>query len=151
SFRLDPQTLVQPEPTFWIVLVYGLFINLQNFGIDQSFVQRYLTAKTDEGARRSVWMAAIMFPLVSMLFFYIGTGLFSYTQADPQFRQEVRSDVARARLQQEGETPTPERVAEVAESLTPADIGDKVLPYFIVNKLPLGMAGLLIAAIFAAA
>ena len=35
--------------------------------------------------------------------------------------------------------------------LTSADIGDQVLPHFIANKLPPGVAGLLIAAIFAAA
>jgi solute:Na+ symporter, SSS family len=143
--------LTAPDPTFWIVLLYGLFINLQNFGIDQSFVQRYLTAKTDQGAINSVWMASIMFPLVSILFFFIGTGLYSYMQADSQFRQEVRTSVAQTRLQQDGETPTPERVAEVAATLSEVDVGDKVLPHFIVNKLPVGMAGLLIAAIFAAA
>lgn len=31
--------------TFWVTLVYGLFINLQNFGIDQNYVQRYKSAK----------------------------------------------------------------------------------------------------------
>mgnify|MGYP006143788843 CR=1 FL=1 len=35
------------DSTFWVVLVYGLFINLQNFGIDQSYVQRYITARDD--------------------------------------------------------------------------------------------------------
>ena len=32
------------QSTFWVVLLYGLFINLQNFGIDQSYVQRYQAA-----------------------------------------------------------------------------------------------------------
>ena len=27
------------EPTFWVVFVYGIFINLQNFGIDQNYIQ----------------------------------------------------------------------------------------------------------------
>ena len=35
--------------------------------------------------------------------------------------------------------------------MTDEDISDKVLPHFIANKLPPGLAGLLIAAIFAAA
>lgn len=151
SFSLAPETLVAPEPTFWIVLLYGFFINLQNFGIDQSFVQRYLTAKTDQGARNSVWIGAIMYPIVSILFFFIGTGLYSYCTADESFQQQVRNDVAESKLEHDGITPTPARIAEKAETLTAGDIGDKVLPYFIVNKLPLGMAGLLIAAIFAAA
>ena len=30
------------EPTFWVVLIYGIFINLQNYGIDQNYVQRYM-------------------------------------------------------------------------------------------------------------
>ena len=42
------------------MLVYGLVINLQNFGIDQSYVQRYVTARSDQAARRSVgWRAAL--------------------------------------------------------------------------------------------
>jgi solute:Na+ symporter, SSS family len=158
SFSLDPATLMAPDPTFWIVLVYGLFINLQNFGIDQSFVQRYLTARTDEGARNSVWMASIMFPLVSILFFFIGTGLYSFARADSQFQQDVeqmRADVAEARLRDKLEDedidPTPQEIADETANVSDADIGDKVLPHFIVHKLPTGVAGLLIAAIFAAA
>ena len=34
-------------PTFWVVLLYGITINLQNFGIDQSYVQRYIASPTD--------------------------------------------------------------------------------------------------------
>ena len=37
------------------------------------------------------------------------------------------------------------------QNMVEKHIGDKVLPHFIVNRLPTGMAGLLIAAIFAAA
>ena len=36
--------------TFWVVFLYGFFINLNNFGIDQNYVQRYHTAKN---AKRS--------------------------------------------------------------------------------------------------
>src|SRR4051794_1494468 len=32
-------------PTLWVVLLYGVFENLRNFGIDQTYVQRYLTAR----------------------------------------------------------------------------------------------------------
>lgn len=46
SFSFDLSTT-----TFWVTLVYGLFINLQNYGIDQNYVQRYKTAKDDKSAR----------------------------------------------------------------------------------------------------
>ncbi len=108
------------EPTFWIVLVYGLVINLQNFGIDQNYVQRYITARSDAAARRSVWLGALLYVPVSAMFFLIGTALFAYYAAQP----------------------------ELLPSGTPAD---KVFPYFIVAELPVGMTGLLVAAIFAAA
>jgi SSS family solute:Na+ symporter len=151
SFSLDPRSLTMPEPTFWIVIVYGLFINLQNFGIDQSFVQRYITAKSDRDANFSVWLATLMFPVASAIFFFIGTGLFSLYETDPQMLGEVRAQVAETLLAQDGVTITDAAVTAKAGTLSAAQIGDKVLPHFIVNKLPMGVAGLLIAAIFAAA
>ncbi|MDA1233061.1 MAG: sodium:solute symporter [Planctomycetota bacterium] len=151
SFSLQPATLTMAEPTFWMVLVYGLFINLQNFGIDQSFVQRYITAKSDRDATFSVWLGAILFPVISVVFFFIGTGLFSLYNADPALLNEVKAQVAETQLVQAGEAVTEAAIAEKAAKLEPSDIGDKVLPHFIVRKLPAGIAGLLIAAIFAAA
>ena len=114
SFKVDFTT-----STFWMILVYGLFINLQNFGIDQSYVQRYLTAKTESEAKKSTWLGSLLYVPVSLVFFFIGTALFAYYQAQPE--------------------------------LLPAGLaGDKVFPYFIVNQLPVGVTGLLIASIFAA-
>jgi SSS family solute:Na+ symporter len=151
SFSASPSSLTWPDATFWIVLLYGFFINLQNFGIDQSFVQRYITAKSDKDARTSLWLGALLFPVISTVLFFIGTGLFSLYEAKPELLYEVKAQVAENRLITDGETVTDASIAARAETLTPADIGDKVLPHFIVNQLPIGLAGLLIAAIFAAA
>jgi SSS family solute:Na+ symporter len=114
SFKLDFTT-----STFWMILVYGLFINLQNFGIDQSYVQRYLTAKSEEEAKKATWFGSLLYVPVSFVFFFIGTALFAYYESFPNL--------------------LPEGI-----------VGDKVFPYFIVNQLPIGMTGLLIASIFAA-
>lgn len=62
--------------TFWVVLMYGLVTHLQNFGIDQGYVQRYATAESDAAAGRSVWMGGMSFIPLSAAFFFIGTGLF---------------------------------------------------------------------------
>lgn len=148
SFSLNPKTLTAPDPTFWMVVVYGLFINFQNFGIDQSFVQRYITARSDRDARFSVWLASLMFPVVSALLFFLGTGLFSLYHAKPDMLAEVKHQVAASQLGAEADAAA---ITAKAEALTDQDIGDKVLPHFIVNHLPAGVAGLLIAAIFAAA
>ncbi|MCA1760197.1 MAG: sodium:solute symporter [Bacteroidales bacterium] len=111
------------ESTFWVILIYGLFINLQNYGIDQNFVQRYMATNTDKKAKSSALFGALLYVPVSVIFFYIGTALYSYYTAQPELLP--------AELHQPG-------------------AGDKVFPHFIVNGLPTGITGLLIAAIFAA-
>jgi solute:Na+ symporter, SSS family len=71
------------KETFWIVLIYGLTINLQNFGIDQNYVQRYAVADSERSAAKSVWMGAMMYLPISAVFFFIGTGLFAFYTAQP--------------------------------------------------------------------
>jgi len=107
--------------TFWVCLFYGIFINLNNFGIDQNYIQRYMSARTMKDAIRSTLFGSCLYVPVSLLFFCIGTALFCYYKVSP--------DLLPAGL---AETP------------------DKVFPYFIVNGLPAGVTGLLIAAVFAA-
>ena len=66
----------------------------------------------------------------------------------------MRTQVAASKLNLNPASLTPDQLATVqqaAAALTPADIGDKVFPHFIVNGLPTGMVGLLIAALLAAA
>ncbi|MAI30152.1 MAG: sodium:solute symporter [Planctomycetaceae bacterium TMED240] len=133
SWDIDPT-----QSTVWVMLLFGLFINLTNFGIDQSFVQRYHTASSEQEAKRAVWLGAFMYVPISLLFFFIGAALFAYYETQPGLLDEVRQTVAA------------QNSVDMA-TLKAADIGDRVLPHFIATKLPPGLAGLLIAAIFAAA
>lgn len=112
------------EPTFWVVLVYGVVINLQNFGVDQNYVQRYHTSRSEAEARKSVWLGSLLYVPLSALFFFIGTALFAYYSANPEALPEIYRDPARS---------------------------DSVFPWFIVSVLPPGITGLLVASIFAAA
>jgi SSS family solute:Na+ symporter len=112
------------QMTFWVVLLNGLFINLQNFGIDQSYVQRYQTAKSDREAARSVWIGALLYLPISAVFFFIGTALFAFYTARPEL---------------------------LPPSVNALGKPDSVFPHFIVAQLPVGLTGLVIAAIFAAA
>jgi solute:Na+ symporter, SSS family len=112
------------EPTFWVVLVYGLVINLQNFGVDQNYVQRYHTSRSEAEARKSVWLGSLLYVPLSALFFFIGTALFAYYTSHPDALPEIYRDPAKS---------------------------DSVFPWFIVSVLPPGVTGLLVASIFAAA
>ena len=155
KFSLGSFSLSVRESTFWVVMLYGLFINLNNFGIDQSYIQRYHTARSEGAARQSLWLGALLYVPVSLLFFFIGSSLFSYYTARPEMMAEVKRRVAAEKLAAAGAVPGAADydawLAAEAGKLKPADIGDKVLPHFIVAKLPRGLAGLLIAAILAAA
>lgn len=111
------------DSTFWVVLVYGLFINLQNYGIDQNYIQRYMSAGSEREARSSALFGSLLYVPVSLLFFYIGTALFSFYTAQPGL---------------------------LPEELSVPGAGDRVFPHFIVTGLPAGLTGLLIAAIFSA-
>ena len=114
SFELD---LV--SSSFWMALLFGITENLRNFGTDQTYIQRYLSTRSDEDATKSVWLGALSYAPLTMVFFVIGTSLFAYYQVFP------RTDLP--------------------------EVADSVFPFFIVQELPPGIRGLLIAALFAAA
>lgn len=119
------------QSNFWAVLLFGIFINLTNFGIDQNYVQRYHTAKSDADARRSLWLGAIVYIPVSAMFFLIGTLLWGFYHAHPEEIGAIRT------------------MAEEAGKA--GAVGDFALPHFMANHLPAGVGGLLVAALFAAA
>ncbi len=140
--------------TFWVVLLNGLFVNLQNFGIDQSYVQRYIASSSEKEARKSVWLGGMLYLPVSAVFFLIGTALFAFYLSRPADLAEVRDAVASQRLIRDGFDPAASGFAAAvgtkAATLADADIGDGVFPHFIGKHLPSGVTGLLIAAVFAA-
>lgn len=122
KFSLGGFGLDLGRPTFWVVLAYGLAINLQNFGIDQNYIQRYVASKSDREARKSLWLGGLLYLPVSIVFCFIGTALYAYYATHPGTLPEAYA----------GQT-------------------DYIFPYFIVTVLPPGVTGLLIAAVFAAA
>lgn len=81
KFSLGSFSFVLTEPTFWVVFVYGLLTNMQNYGIDQNYVQRYMTAKSTREAVKSTLFGGLLYIPVSLVFVYIGTALFSYYEA----------------------------------------------------------------------
>lgn len=151
----DASVFVISEPTVWVVLAFGLFDNLRNFGVDQSYIQRYIAASTDREAAKSVWLGALLYVPVSALFLFIGSSLYAFYESHPADTLEVRTIVAQQRLMQAGvsvDAPDYQQQLERTSSgLEPKDLGDRVFPHFIASHLPRGARGLLIAAIFAAA
>lgn len=119
------------ESTFWVVLFYGFFINLNNFGMDQNYIQRYHTATSSREASKSLWLYVAMYVPASFLFFVIGSCLYSYYQVHPELIEGVRQQVAGERL---GPTATSVQVNQLASALKPDDYGDKVMPQLMCNS-----------------
>lgn len=157
KFSMGPFDASLSQMTFWVVLVNGLFMNLQNFGIDQSYIQRYIASSSTEEARRGLWLGGLLYVPVSALFFLIGTALFVYYQSHSGEIPEVKQLVARQRIMQAdgfahlSPADYQQKLQETAGKITSSEIGDRVFPHFIAKHLPQGLTGLLIAAIFAAA
>jgi len=134
--------------SFWVILLYGFFINLNNFGMDQNYVQRYHAATSARAASRSVWMCVWLYVPASLLFFIIGSCLYAYYQVNPELLIAVKEQAARERLPAGAAM---DQVAQLAAQLKPSDYGDKVMPHFMVTKIPVGLVGLIVSAILSAA
>ena len=106
--------------TFWVIILGGLANNFISYTSDQTIIQRYMTTKDEKGAKRGLLLNGVMSVGVTMLFFAIGTGLYTFFKTHP---------------------------AELDFTMEKAD---SIFPFFMMSQLPAGVAGLLIAAIFSA-
>ena len=69
--------------SFWVVMIFGITENLRNFGVDQTYIQRYVATKSDKEATKSVWLGALAYAPLTLLFFFIGTCLFVFYKVHP--------------------------------------------------------------------
>jgi SSS family transporter len=107
--------------TFWAGVIGGAFLTTATHGTDQLMVQRYLCSKNARQATAALLVSGAFIFAQFVLFLLIGVMLFVFYHHTQTLPAEV---AARA---------------------------DRLFPYFIVNELPHGLIGLVIAAIFAAA
>jgi solute:Na+ symporter, SSS family len=204
DFRFD----VTQTYTFWSGLLGGLFLMLSYFGCDQSQVQRYLTAKSEDEGRHSLMMSAFFkIPLQALVLltgvlvfvFYLFNqppmlfnakhrdtieqssrvsefraleaefaGAFERRRAaSTAFAQATDTGDAMARTEFLAADNDVKGIRSRAATLvyeitgdstyngrtgdTPAADVNYVFPWFVTTRLPIGVVGLVIAAIFAAA
>ena len=109
------------SPTFWILVFGGAGANIYSYACDQTVIQRYLTTKNEAEAARGIWTSALLAIPASLIFFGIGTVLYSFYANQPEALNPVMQK------------------------------GNGIFPWYIVTQLPAGLSGLLIAGVFAAA
>ena len=120
-FLFDPEHPFDfVNATWWVVILGGLANNLISYTSDQTVIQRYLTTSDEKSAARGILTNGLMSVVVTIAFFTIGTGLYTFFKTHP-----AELDITMAK-------------------------GDAIFPFFMMSQLPAGLAGLLIAAVFAA-
>ena len=111
----------QAADAFWVILIGQAFLNLYPITADQTMVQRYLTTATTKEAQRALWTHVVVGVPTTVIFFGLGTALWVFFRHNP-------------------------------ELLDPGFAkNDAILPLFIVEQFPIGLKGIIIAGIFAAA
>ncbi len=123
---LDFTWSITKSNTFWSGLIGGAFLTTATHGTDQLMVQRYLCGDSPKDARKALLVSGVVVLAQFALFLFIGVMLYVFY--------------------------TGYASAETASFLVDGRIrADRVFPHFIVNHLPTGVVGLVIAAIAAAA
>ena len=107
--------------TIWAGLIGGMFLTLGTHGTDQMMVQRYLAARSQADAGRALICSGFAVMVQFALFLLIGVALACYYAQFPPI-----------------------------EAFGPSD-NDKVFATFIVDKLPVGIVGVTLAAVLSAA
>ena len=112
--------LLFSQPVFWVVAVQGLISNLSSYTSDQCVIQRYIATPDENATKRSLWFNGCMSVFAQVVFYGIGMALFAFYHTHPE-----AMDVTMPK-------------------------GDSVLPIFMATEMPAWLAGLVIAAVFAA-
>ncbi|MEA3403741.1 MAG: sodium/solute symporter [Armatimonadota bacterium] len=117
DWSLDPFKRV----TTWGIIFGGTFTSLAAYATDQVAIQRYLSTKSRDEARRSlIFHAAIIVP-VGMIFYFVGMLIWAFYQQQPELLVSFKQSQS-----------------------------DRILAFFIAQQLPVGIRGALVAALFAA-
>lgn len=109
--------------TIWAALIANTLLCLNAYGTDQLIAQRMFCCKGPRQARIAI-IASSVGQLVTLLALLVGIGLYAFYQRFP--------------------------LAGEAAGLV-AEKGDRIFPVFILQQMPVGLVGLIIAGVFAAA
>lgn len=112
------------KESFWLMFLLGLTVYLQDFSINQTYVQRYIAAESDQAAKRGLWLNFWIYLPFMFLIFLLGTLLFVFYNTQPDLME-----------------------FEGVYGLKT----DSIFPHFIAHHLPTGIRGLLIACILSGA
>jgi SSS family solute:Na+ symporter len=108
-----------------MLLIVGLFQWLAEYSTNQEVIQKYCASKSARDARHAMWVCCWFCVPTWAYFMLVGTGLYVFYKVFPD--------------------------PQAHEMLTGVRKAEEILPHFITTTLPVGLAGIVVAAVLAAA
>ena len=124
----DTQPLFSFDPNVRVT-VFGTILTgtlwwIGTAGSDQTAIQRFMSTGNAKAARRSYLMNSVAGAMVTIVLALVGFSLLGYFQSDPSLLPKGRTLVESA---------------------------DRLFPHYISHHLPIGLSGLIVSGLFAAA
>ncbi len=113
------------EKTVVMMLLIGLTNWLTEYSSNQNVIQKYVATKNPKEATQAIWICCLCSVPTWAFFMFLGTSLYVYFKLNPD--------------------------PAVAAMLDGTSKADAIIPYFVVQKMPAGLSGLVIAGVLAAA
>jgi len=113
------------DKTGLMMLFVGLTVWLQEYGTNQNVVQRYAAARNIKEARKGLYTIGTLNIPIWAFYMFLGTALYAFFQVNPS--------------------------PEAQEMLNGTQKAEHIMPFFILNYMPPGVAGIVISAALAAA
>lgn len=120
KFRMFDMSFDFTNATIWVILLGAIANNLISYTSDQTVIQRYISTTSEKAAGKSIIMNGVLSVVVSIVFYFIGTGMYAFYKTHPESMNYAMQNT------------------------------DSIFPHYIMAEMPMGVAGLLIAAILAA-
>jgi len=108
-----------------MMLILGLTNWLTEYATNQNVIQRYIAARSENEARKAVWFCVLTSLPIWAFYMFLGTALYVFYQQFPSVEAGAMLDGTRK--------------------------AEEILPWFILNEMPVGITGIVIAAALAAA
>ncbi|MES3007498.1 MAG: sodium:solute symporter [Pseudomonadota bacterium] len=108
-----------------MMLLLGLTNWLTEYATNQNVIQRYIAARSEKEARKAVWFCVLSSLPIWAFYMFLGTALYVFYVQFPSM--------------------------ETSEMLDGTRKAEEILPWFILNEMPVGLTGIVIAAALAAA
>lgn len=108
--------------TFLGALVGGTFLSMASHGTDQLIVQRLLSTRSLKDGQKAIIASGVLILIQFVLFMAVGMLLYKFFMG-----------------------------ISITDPAAPFHKPDEIFPYFIIHHLPIGIKGLIVAGLFAAA